>query len=159
MTFIYCRLILKTHLQYSPIPGGESDRMIPIFKETKVEMWSSRSKGTFLVTGGMWALPGLSYSVSCGFVPFLMPLVHQQDVKLQVLDLRPKHQEKCFTNWDKNKSLGLWRAILSYLGNLGSQSDFWGLASLLCPLVTGSQRALRLVPADGSLMTIVVPPH
>lgn len=73
-------------------------------------------------------------------------------VKLQVLDLRPKHQEKCFTNWDTNKSLGLWRAIPSYLGNLGSQSDFWGLASLLCPLVTGSQWALRLVPADGSLM-------
>lgn len=81
MTFIYCHLIPKTHLQYSPVPGGESDRMIPIFKETK-EMWSRRSKGTFLVTGGMWALPGLSYSASCGFVPFLMPLVHQQDPPL-----------------------------------------------------------------------------
>ena len=79
MSFIYCHLIRKTHLEYSSILGGESDGMIPIFKETEVETWSNGSKVTFLVTGGTWTLPSLSYSTSCGFVHVLVPLEHQHD--------------------------------------------------------------------------------
>lgn len=151
LTFIiYYHLIHKTHLECSSILWGELSKTEWFPFSRKQWVWDHTT-----VSGGMWAIPSLSYSTSCGFIHFFMPLttawLHWTAMTLRILDLRPKHQKNAL----------LIRKQINLFVPWGHTLPKWLLGAGIPALSPGYwlPRASRAAPSWWVPHETLAPPH